>query len=45
VPALLLEGYAVYQVTQFGWQGKVILTVFALFLLYFVVRQVFASKK
>lgn len=45
VPALLMEGYAVYQVTQFGWQGKVILTVFALFLLYFVVRQVFASKK
>jgi uncharacterized membrane protein YdjX (TVP38/TMEM64 family) len=44
-PALLLEGYAVYQVTQFGWQGKIILTIFALFLLYFVVRQVFASKK
>ena len=45
LPALLLEGYAVYQVTQFGWQGKLILTVVALFLLYFVVRQLFAPKK
>ncbi|WP_121352613.1 TVP38/TMEM64 family protein [Flavisolibacter nicotianae] len=45
VPALLLEGYAVYEVTAFGWQGKVILTVVALILLYFVARQVFTSKK
>lgn len=44
-PALLLEGYAVYQVTEFGWQGKLILTVAALFLLYFVVRQILAKKK
>jgi uncharacterized membrane protein YdjX (TVP38/TMEM64 family) len=40
LPALLLEGYAVFQVTEFGWQGKVILTVAALAILYFVVRQV-----
>ena len=44
-PALLLEGYAVYQVTEFGWQGKLILTVAALFLLYFVVRQILGKKK
>ena len=40
LPALLLEGYAVYQVTEFGWQGKVILTVVAIVLLYFVIRQI-----
>ncbi|HEV7330334.1 MAG TPA: VTT domain-containing protein [Flavisolibacter sp.] len=45
LPALLLEGYAVYQVTEFGWQGKVILTVFALFILYFVAKQIIPSKK
>jgi uncharacterized membrane protein YdjX (TVP38/TMEM64 family) len=45
LPALLLEGYAVYQVTEFGWQGKLILTVFAVFILYFVVKQILPSKK
>ena len=45
LPALLLEGYAVYQVAEFGWQGKVILTVFALFILYFVTKQVLSAKK
>lgn len=45
LPALLLEGYAVYQVTAFGWQGKVILTVFALVILYLVVKQLISSKK
>lgn len=45
LPALLLEGYAVYQVTEFGWQGKIILTIAALFLLYFVVRQIIGKKK
>jgi len=45
LPALLLEGYAVYQVTEFGWQGKLILTLVALFLLYFVVRQIIGKKK
>ncbi len=44
LPALLLEGYAVYQVTEFGWQGKVILTVFALAILYFVVKQILSKK-
>ncbi|HEY0039589.1 MAG TPA: VTT domain-containing protein [Flavisolibacter sp.] len=45
LPALLLEGYAVYQVTEFGWQGKLILTIVALLLLYFVVKQVVGSKR
>lgn len=45
LPALLLEGYAVYQVTEFGWQGKLILTIFALFILYFVVKGIIGSKK
>ena len=33
-PALLLEAYSVYQVTRFGWQGKLILAAAAVFLLY-----------
>jgi uncharacterized membrane protein YdjX (TVP38/TMEM64 family) len=40
LPALLLEGYAVYQVTEFKWQGKLILTISALVMLFFVVRQI-----
>lgn len=44
LPALLLEGYAVYEVTEFGWQGKVILTVAALFILYFVIKQIAGSR-
>jgi uncharacterized membrane protein YdjX (TVP38/TMEM64 family) len=45
LPALLLEGYAVYQVTEFGWQGKIIMTLVALFILYLVIRQVSGEKK
>lgn len=45
LPALLLEGYAVYQVTEFGWQGKLILSVVALFLLYFAVKATFRNKQ
>ena len=45
LPALLLEGYAVYEVTQFGWQGKLILTLIALFILYFVIKQIIGNKK
>lgn len=36
VPALLMEAYSVYQVTQFGWQGKVILFLIAFYLLFLV---------
>jgi uncharacterized membrane protein YdjX (TVP38/TMEM64 family) len=38
-PALLLESYAVYQVTQFEWQGKLILTLAALYFLYVLIRK------
>ena len=40
LPALLLEGYAVYQVTEFGWQGKVILTIAAVVIFFLVVREI-----
>lgn len=44
LPALLLEGYAVYQVTTFGWQGKLILTVTAVAILFFIIRQIGERK-
>ena len=44
LPALLLEGYAVYQVTEFGWQGKVILTLVALAILFVVIRQALRNR-
>ena len=40
IPALLLEGYSVYQVTQFNWQGKIILFVVALVLIYHTVKKI-----
>ena len=45
LPALLLEGYAVYQVTEFGWQGKLILTVVAFAILFGIVRQILGKRK
>jgi uncharacterized membrane protein YdjX (TVP38/TMEM64 family) len=45
LPALLLEAYAVYQVTAFGWQGKLLLTIAALGLLYWVWQRNKSSKK
>lgn len=36
IPALLIEAYSVYQVTQFGWQGKMILVLSSAYLLYVV---------
>lgn len=44
LPALLLEGYAVYEVTQFGWEGKVILTITALGILFIVIRQIRSNR-
>lgn len=41
LPALLIEAYSVYEVTRFGWQGKLILLIIALALLYWV----FGKKK
>ncbi len=39
IPALLLEGYAAYQVTAFGWQGKLILLLTGLYLLYLLYKR------
>ena len=38
LPALLLEGYSVYQVSQFNWQGKIILAVVAIMLIYYALK-------
>lgn len=45
LPALLIEAYSVYQVTQFTWQGKVILAITSLVLLYFALKHLRASGK
>jgi uncharacterized membrane protein YdjX (TVP38/TMEM64 family) len=45
IPALLMEAYAVYQVTEFGWQGKAILIVMAGGILFFVVRKIISMNK
>jgi uncharacterized membrane protein YdjX (TVP38/TMEM64 family) len=39
IPALLLESYAAYQVTEFNWQGKVILLLVGIYLLYLVFKK------
>ena len=39
IPALLIEAYSVYQVTEFGWQGKLILAITAIGLIYFLVKK------
>ena len=40
LPALLLEGYSVYQVSQFNWQGKLILGIVALVLIYITIKKI-----
>ena len=39
VPALLIEAYSVYQVTQFGWQGKAILALVGISLICFILHK------
>jgi uncharacterized membrane protein YdjX (TVP38/TMEM64 family) len=39
LPALLMEAYAVYEVTNFGWQGKLLLAMLALALLFWVIKK------
>ena len=39
LPSLLLEGYAALQVTEFTWEGKVIVTIVGAVFLYFLIRQ------
>ena len=45
IPALLIEAYSVYEVTQFGWQGKLILTIAAVVLLYWVINKTNRTAK
>lgn len=40
LPALLLEAYAVLEVTRFGWQGKLLLSMVAIGLLYWVIKKI-----
>jgi uncharacterized membrane protein YdjX (TVP38/TMEM64 family) len=40
IPALLIEAYSVNQVINFGWQGKLILTITALALLYWIIKKI-----
>jgi uncharacterized membrane protein YdjX (TVP38/TMEM64 family) len=39
LPALLIEAYAVNAVTDFGWQGKLILVLTAVILLYWIISK------
>jgi uncharacterized membrane protein YdjX (TVP38/TMEM64 family) len=45
LPALLLEAFSVYEVMQFGWIGKILLTIVSLLLLFFLTRQVISRKR
>lgn len=44
-PALLLEAYSAYQVTAFGTQGKIILGICAVALLFIVVRRITGKRQ
>ena len=44
IPALLIEAYSVYQVTQLGWQGKLILLTAALALAFLALKKSFRKK-
>ena len=44
LPALLLEAYSVYQVMNWTWQGKVILTLVSAFLLMFTWKKITQKK-
>jgi uncharacterized membrane protein YdjX (TVP38/TMEM64 family) len=39
IPALLIEAYAAYEVTAFNWQGKIILLLVGIYLLYMVLKK------
>ncbi len=44
IPALLMEAYSVNEVTRFGWQGKFILAIVALALVYWIVKKSMQSS-
>ncbi len=39
-PALLIEAYSVYEVSQFGWVGKLILGITAMAVLFWVINRI-----
>jgi len=39
IPALLMEAYSVNEVTRFGWQGKLILAIVAVALVYWIAKK------
>ena len=45
IPALLMEGYAVNEVTKFDWQGKMILILFAILILYFLISKILRNPE
>ncbi len=45
LPALLMEAYSVYEITRFGWQGKIILALIAAALLYLIIKKRIGNKK
>jgi uncharacterized membrane protein YdjX (TVP38/TMEM64 family) len=44
IPALLIEAYSVYQVTQLGWQGKLILVIAAIGLAFLALKKSFRKN-
>jgi uncharacterized membrane protein YdjX (TVP38/TMEM64 family) len=44
LPAIFIEAYSVNEVTKFGWQGKVILSVVAVFLVYVAIKKLNRKK-
>ena len=44
-PALLLEAYAAMEVTNFNWQGKLILALAAMYLIYLVYKRLANSRQ
>ena len=44
LPALLLEAYAVYEVTAFGWQGKLLLAIAGIALLIWVWQKLAGAR-
>ena len=44
IPALLIEAWSVYQVSEGGWQGKLILGIAAVVLIVFVVKRIRSAE-
>lgn len=40
IPALLFEAFAVYQVTEFTWAGKLLLALAAIYFVYIAIRKI-----